>query len=145
MIFIGIQASGKSTFYRRYFSDYVHVNLDTLKRRSREKTLLDKCIENGDSFVVDNTNPTIADRQRYFDILKDEDYEIHGYYFKSSIGECLSRNSKREGKARIPDVGVRATYAKLEFPSYDEGFDKLYYVAIDGDGYNVCEWGSHAI
>jgi predicted kinase len=145
VIFIGIQASGKSTFYRRYFSDYVHVNLDTLKRRSRERTLLTKCIENGESFVVDNTNPTRADRQRYFDALKDTDYEIHGYYFKSSIGDCLLRNSKREGRACIPEVGVRATYAKLEFPDYDEGFDKLYYVAIDGDGYNVCEWGSHKI
>ena len=140
IIFIGIQASGKTTFYHKYFSDYVHINLDTLKRRSRENTLLAKCIENGDSFVVDNTNPTRADRQKYFDALKDTDYEIHGYYFKSSIIDCLERNSKREGKARIPDVGVRATYKKLEFPSYDEGFDKLYYVAIDGDGYRVCEW-----
>ena len=140
VIFIGIQASGKTTFYHKYFSDYVHINLDTLKRRSRENTLLAKCIENGDSFVVDNTNPTRADRQKYFDALKDTDYEIQGYYFKSSIIDCLERNSKREGKARIPDVGVRATYKKLEFPSYDEGFDKLYYVAIDGDGYRICEW-----
>ena len=141
VIFIGIQASGKTTFYHKYFSDYVHINLDTLKRRSRENTLLAKCIENGDSFVVDNTNPTRADRQKYFDALKDTDYEIQGYYFKSSIIDCLERNSKREGKARIPDVGVRATYKKLEFPSYDEGFDKLYYVAIDDDdGYRVCEW-----
>lgn len=140
VIFIGLQASGKTTFYRKYFSGYVHINLDTLKRRSRERTLLNKCIENGDSFVVDNTNPTREDRQRYFDALKGEDYEIHGYYFKSSIDDCLSRNSKRQGKARIPDVGVRATYKKLERPGYDEGFDRLYYVAIDGDGYQVCEW-----
>ena len=141
VIFIGIQASGKTTFYHKYFSDYVHINLDTLKRRSRENTLLAKCIENGDSFVVDNTNPTRADRQKYFEALKDTYYEIQGYYFKSSIIDCLERNSKREGKARIPDVGVRATYKKLEFPSYDEGFDKLYYVAIDDDdGYRVCEW-----
>ena len=74
ILFIGIQASGKSTFYHKYFSDYVHVNLDTLKRRSRERTLLSKCLENGDSFVVDNTNPTRMDRQRYFDLLKDTDY-----------------------------------------------------------------------
>ena len=102
-----------------------------------------KCIENGDSFVVDNTNPTREDRKRYFDILEDSDYEIHGYYFSSSIGDCLLRNSKRQGKARIPEVGVRATYSKLELPDYGEGFDKLYYVAIAGDGYDVCEWGAH--
>lgn len=121
----------------------MYVNLDTLKRRSREKTLLVKCIENGDSFVVDNTNPSREERKRYFNILEGLDYEIHGYYFKSSIGDCLLRNSKRQGKACIPEVGVRATYRKLELPGYDEGFDKLYYVAIDGDGYNVCEWISH--
>lgn len=138
MIFIGIQASGKSTFYHRYFSDYIHVNLDTLKRRSRERTLVNRCIENAESFVVDNTNPIRADRQRYFDLLKDEDYRIIGYCFKSSIGDCLERNAKRHGRARIPDVGVRATYAKLEFPGYDEGFDELYYVAIKDDGYEVC-------
>lgn len=140
VIFIGIQASGKTTFYRRYFSEYVHINLDTLKRRSRENTLLNKCIENGDSFVVDNTNPSREVRQKYFDLLEGTDYEIHGYYFKSSITDCLERNAKREGKARIPDVGVKSTYAKLELPSYDEGFDKLFYVVIDGDGYAVNEW-----
>lgn len=143
VIFIGIQASGKTTFYNKYFSNYVHINLDTLKKRSRERTLLNKCIESGDSFVVDNTNPTREDRQRYFNVLKGHDYEIHGYYFKSSIEDCLLRNSKREGKARIPDVGVRATFKKLEYPSYEEGFDKLYFVAIEGDGYNVCEWESN--
>lgn len=99
VIFIGIQASGKTTFYNKYFSDYVHVNLDTLKRRSRENTLLTKCIENGESFVVDNTNPTKEVRQKYFDFLKDTDYEIHGYFFKSSIEDCLKRNKK--GKAEL--------------------------------------------
>lgn len=139
VIFIGIQASGKSTFYHRYFSDYIHVNLDTLKRRSRERTLVNRCIENEESFVVDNTNPTRADRQRYFDLLKGEDYRFIGYYFKSSIEDRLERNSKRQSRARIPEDGVRATHAKLEPPSYDEGFDQLYYVAIKDGGYEVCE------
>lgn len=145
VIFIGIQASGKSTFYRKYFSDYVHINLDTLKKRSRENTLLAKCIENGDSFVVDNTNPTREVRQKYFDALKDSDYEIQGYCFESSLEDCLERNAKREGRARIPDVGVRSTYAKLELPSYEEGFDKLYYVAIKDDDYAISEWSNFDI
>ena len=140
VIFMGIPASGKTTFYNKYFLDYVHDNLDTLKRRSGENTLLTKCIENGESFVVDNTNPTKEVRQKYFDFLKDTDYEIHGYFFKSSIEDCLKRNEKKEGRARIPDDGVKSTYAKLEFPRYAEGFDRLYYVAIDGDGFSVSEW-----
>ena len=38
IIFIGLQASGKSTFYRqRLAKDYVHINLDTLHTRNKEK------------------------------------------------------------------------------------------------------------
>jgi predicted kinase len=140
VLFIGIQASGKSTFYHKYFKDYVHVNLDTVKKRSKEKKLLIRCIENGESFVVDNTNPTAEVRRRYFDLLEGEGYRIIGYYFKSSINDCLERNRRREGRARIPDVGVRDTYARMEFPSYSEGFDELYYVALEGDDYTVDEW-----
>lgn len=139
VIFIGIQASGKTTFYRIYFTNHIHVNLDTLKRRSRENTLINKCIDEEASFVVDNTNPSREVRQKYFEMLEHADYEIHGYYFKSSLEDCLMRNAKREGKARIPDVGVRSTYEKLELPSYDEGFDKLFYVELTDDGFKVNE------
>ena len=30
ILFMGLQASGKSTFYHRYMSEYVHINLDSL-------------------------------------------------------------------------------------------------------------------
>lgn len=40
IIFIGIQAGGKSTFYREQFSELVHINLDTLKTRKKENKLL---------------------------------------------------------------------------------------------------------
>lgn len=39
VIMIGIQASGKSTFSKAEFPEYVRINLDTLKRRHREKQL----------------------------------------------------------------------------------------------------------
>ncbi len=103
IIFIGIQASGKSTFYHERFEDYVHINLDTLHTRNKEKLLLQECVENGYSFVVDNTNPTKADREKYIQIARDHGYRIHGYYFQSSVSDCIARNQKREGKARIPD------------------------------------------
>jgi predicted kinase len=140
IIFIGIQASGKSTFYRKYFSELVHINLDTLKKRSKERKLFSKCLENGDSFVVDNTNMTVFDRERYIPLAKENGYEIHGYYFKSYIDECLLRNRKREGLARIPEDGIRMTLARLERPSYDEGFDELYHVSIEDNDFNVEEW-----
>ncbi len=58
IIFIGIQASGKSSYYRRHFADrYVHINLDTLHTRNKERLLLEDCIRQKKNFVVDNTNP----------------------------------------------------------------------------------------
>ena len=66
VIMMGIQGSGKSTFYHNFLAkNFVRVNLDTLKTRNQEKLLIEDCIKQGKSFVVDNTNPTKADREIY--------------------------------------------------------------------------------
>jgi predicted kinase len=66
VVFIGVQASGKSSFYReRFFDTHLRINLDMLKTRHRERMLLRACIEAGQSFVVDNTNPSVEERARY--------------------------------------------------------------------------------
>ena len=140
IIFIGIQASGKSTFYRERFKDHVHINLDTLHTRNKEKILLQKCVEKGDSFVVDNTNPTKADREKYIQAARDHGYRIHGYYFQSSISDCIARNRKRKGKARIPDQAVASTHRKLELPKYGEGFDALFYVCLKDGNFAISAW-----
>ena len=140
IIFIGIQASGKSTFYHERFEDYVHINLDTLHTRNKENILLQECVESGRSFVVDNTNPTREDREKYIRAAKDNGYCIHGYYFQSSVSDCIARNQKREGKARIPDHAVAGTHRKLELPEYREGFDELFYVRMEGGSFIVDKW-----
>lgn len=46
VIFIGLQASGKSTFYQeRFFNTHVRINLDMLKTRNREKQSLQVCLQ----------------------------------------------------------------------------------------------------
>ena len=140
IIFIGIQASGKSTFYHDRFGDYVHINLDTLHTRNKEKILLQECVENGSSFVVDNTNPTRVDREKYIQVARDHGYRIHGYYFQSCVSDCIARNRKREGKARIPDHAVASTHHKLELPEYGEGFDELFYVCLKDGSFMIDEW-----
>lgn len=47
IIFIDIQASGKSTFYHERFEEYVHINWDTLHTRNKENILLQECVESG--------------------------------------------------------------------------------------------------
>ena len=140
IIFIGIPASGKSSFYFEKFQEYVHINLDRLHTRNKERLLLEECFQNNLSFVVDNTNPTQRDRTGYINKSKEYGYKIIGYYFQSSINECMERNQGREGKARISDVGVKSVHSKLELPSYSEGFDELYYVQIQENQFIVKKW-----
>ncbi len=141
-MFIGVQASGKSSFFReKFFDTHVRLNLDMLRTRHRESVLLRACIEGKARFVVDNTNPTRDDRRRYIDAARAAGYRIVGYYFQSSLPVALERNAGREGSERVPDIGVRNTYAKLELPARDEGFDELYYVSVaPGGGFDVQEW-----
>ena len=128
ILFTGLQASGKTTFYQQQFPDLVHVNLDTLHTRNKERILLDECFASGASFVVDNTNPTRKDRERYISRAKENGYRVIGYYFQSSISACKERNSRRTGKALLPVSALAATHRTLELPGWDEGFDELYYV-----------------
>ena len=141
VIMMGIQGSGKSTFYRTYLAqDYVRVNLDTLKTRHQEKLLVDKCLADGKSVAVDNTNPTKEDRQRYISPAKEAKYRIVGYFMESKLKDCIERNEQREGKEKIPRMAIAATSNKLEMPSYEEGFDELYFVKNDGQTMTVERW-----
>ncbi|MBR1591747.1 MAG: AAA family ATPase [Ruminococcus sp.] len=140
VIMTGLQASGKSTFCKIHLSEFKHISLDELKTRNREKLAILSCIENKEDFVIDNTNPSAADRRRYFEAAENSGYKIIGYYMRSVIAECMSRNRQRTGKAKIPDTAIASTSKKIELPSCDEGFDELYYVEITENGFKISEW-----
>ena len=141
ILFIGIQASGKTTFYNNFFKNkYEHINLDTLHTRNKERIAIEQCIALEKSFVVDNTNPKKIDRERYIQTAKEHNYRILGCYFKSSISECVNRNENRAGKAKVPTCAIAATSNKLELPDYGEGFDKIYYVRIEGTDTIIEDW-----
>lgn len=141
IIFCGIQASGKSSFYKEhFFNTHVRISLDLLKTRHREKCFIDLCFSTEKSFVVDNTNPLKADREKYISLAKEQKVKIIGYYFQSNLEDCLNRNKSRHGKEVIPTVGVKATHNKLEIPDMEEGFDELYYVEIVDNKFEVKDW-----
>ena len=52
----------------------------------------------------------------------------------------MVRNALRVGKARVPDVAIAATSNKLEIPSFEEGFDELYFVKNNGIDMTIEEW-----
>lgn len=131
IIFCGIQGTGKSTFYReRFFRTHIRLNLDMLRTRHREGLLLRACIEAKQPFVIDNTNPTDAERARYIRPARDAGFTVVGYYFESKIEDALRRNAERLESHRVPVPGVRGTFARLQVPRREEGFDALHFVRI---------------
>ena len=142
VVFVGLQGAGKSTFYKeRFFATHIRVNLDMLKTRHREKRLVQACVETGQPFVVDNTNPTRAERAVYIRAAKDAGFRVVGYYFQSRVEDCKRRNEQRPPAQQVPLKGILGTAGRMELPARDEGFDALYYVRIDDTvAFVVEEW-----
>ena len=141
ILLIGIPGSGKSTFFQRKLAaDHVRVNLDTLKTRNREARLIDACFGEGKSFCVDNTNLTREERAKYIAKAKANGWQVIGYFMKSVVKDCIARNEQRDGDARLPARAVAAMSNRMELPSWDEGFDELYFVEIRDGDFTVSEW-----
>ena len=142
IIFIGIQATGKSTFYKeRFFNTHIRINLDMLRTRHRESLLIQACIEAKQPFVIDNTNPAVEDRAKYIPLARAAGFHVCGYYFQSSSKDAIDRNRCRPEAERVPERGIRGTFSRLQLPSLDEGFDQLFYVRIDeASAFVVEEW-----
>ncbi len=138
IIFIGLQASGKSTFFReRFAATHEHVSKDLLRNNRnpnrRQTQLIEAALGQGSSVVVDNTNPKVEDRLTLIELGREFGARIIGYYFESEVRRCVGRNRRRTGKDRVPDVAIFATAKKMVAPSYSEGFDELLRVHITDD------------
>src|SRR6202040_2322035 len=110
VIFVGVQGSGKSTFYReRFFDTHVRINLDMLRTRHREQLLLAACLAGKHALVIDNTNPLPSDRARYIGPAREAGFRVVAYFFATSLADAIRRNKERAGKQRIPVPAIAGT------------------------------------
>ena len=131
IIFVGLQASGKSTFYRTHFAaTHDYVSKDLLRNKSRpallQQRLVEEALQAGHSVVIDNTNPTVEDRAPLIALGHQYAAQVIGYAFELDVKRSLAWNALRTGVARVPPVGIFATVKRLTMPTYVEGFDQLY-------------------
>ena len=142
VIFCGIQASGKTTFFReRFFDTHVRISMDLLRTRRRERLLLEACLAAQQPFVVDNTNPTAAERARYIGPARAAGFRVIGCFFAADPKAAFERNRRRPGRQAIPAAGLFGTQKRLELPTLAEGFDRLERVElVEGAGFRVTPW-----
>ncbi len=142
VIFVGLQAAGKTSFYQaRFAKTHTLISKDQLRnsrnRQARQMVLLEQALWRGESVVVDNTNPRIEDRMPLIAVGKAFGARTIAYCFTSVLSECLPRNALRHGRARIPDVAIYATARKLEHPLCAEGFDTIFTVRLVPEGFEI--------
>ncbi len=143
VIFIGLPASGKTTFYQRRFAGtHDHISKDlwpsTSNKDRRQTDAIRRALAEHRSIVVDNTNPAAVDRAPIITLAREYGARVIGYYFTATTREAVGRNRGREGKARVPDVAIFTRAKQMVRPTSGEGFDELYTVSIDpGGDFNV--------
>lgn len=142
VIFVGLQAAGKSSFYRAQFAEtHALVSKDLLRnarsRRARQMALIEDALRRGESVVVDNTNPRVEDRAPLIAMGRAFGARIVGYDFEAGVPDCLRRNALRQGSARVPDVAIYATARKLDRPARAERFDAIFRVRLVEAGFEI--------
>ena len=130
IIFVGLQAAGKSTYYRDHLAaTHVHVSKDLMKnasnREMKQREMIIQALAAGRSVVVDNTNPTPVVRAPLIELGHACGARVVAYFFETAVKDAVARNRLREGKARVPDVAIYVTSKKLVPPSPGEGFDEV--------------------
>jgi predicted kinase len=139
VIFIGLPASGKTTFYQqRFAATHRHISKDHWPTASdkdrRQAELIRSALSQGFSVVVDNTHPAATDRAPVIALARQLGARVIGYHFTATTREAVGRNRGREGKQRVPDVAIFTKAKRLVVPMGAEGFDELYAVSIREDG-----------
>lgn len=142
VVFTGLQASGKTSFYReRFAATHEHVSKDAWpnarKKEERQRRLIEEYLRSGRSVVVDNTNPTPIEREPLIAIGRTFGARIASYSFVVTVEEALRRNAGRQGRARIEDVGIYSVAKRLERPSTVEGFHEYFEVTLTETGFVV--------
>ncbi len=133
VILCGVQGSGKTTLYRdRFLETHARVSLDLLRTRAREAAFLRVCLETRMPFVVDNTNPTVAERARYLGPARAAGFKLVAYLVEVEHAVAAANNLARAGT--VPAAGLRDVARRLVRPTPEEGFDELFHATTAPDG-----------
>ncbi len=120
---VGAQGSGKTEYCKKYFKDYTRISQDEQGRWHRKE--FGKAIEGGAKYiVVDKTNPSVEQRDRYISKAKQAGYKIIIVWMDIPRNICYKRIIERtDHPTLLPEKANEALsifYNKFEPPTRKE-------------------------
>ena len=134
---VGLQGCGKSTWVREHLAGtHVVVSKDhwprARRREARQQRVVAELLAAGARVVVDNTNPSEDERAPLVAAAREAGVPVRAVWIDTPPEICAERNDARQGRARVPLVGVLATRRRFRPPTEAEGFDRVDVVRPEG-------------
>jgi len=138
VILVGLPGAGKTSFYEQNFAaSHRHISKDlwpnAAGREPRQRRELADALASGASVVVDNTNPSVADRAAIIAIAHASGARVIGYFFDVTTRQAIARNAERRDRKKVPNVAIFTVAKRLVPPTPAEGFDELFRVTLTPD------------
>ena len=120
IILIGPPGCGKSTFSNQEkFGHYMKINQDTLKTLEKCVKTAKHAMQNNQSIIIDNTNPSEKTRQKYLEIMP-ENYIIRYIHFNIpaewAYHNSYYRHALNPSNKLIPKIAFLKYKKDLEIP-----------------------------
>lgn len=107
---------------------------------SHEKEVWIKFIEEAkaslkvnDNTIMDATHLNQPSRTKVLRALGEslKDVRVNAIVFIGDVEVALERNSKREGRAKVPETAILNMAAQMTCPQEEEGFDTIYIITVE--------------
>lgn len=133
IVAVGFPGSGKSTFFQTHIipKNYAYVNRDILGSWQHCVSACERALKEGQSVVVDNTNPDAESRKRYVDVSQSAGVPCRCFNFTASLEQAKHNNRFRQmvpsATKHVPvnDMVFHSYKKKFVAPSLSEGFSEI--------------------
>ncbi|WP_010194568.1 ATP-binding protein [Candidatus Nitrosarchaeum limnium] len=123
VLMIGVALSGKTTYRKANFNYEVIALSYFNNNRKKELEYIEKCLKDGRSIIVDDTNLTVSIRKQHIDLAKKFNAKVRGIFMNTSTVLLEQRQKRRRDS--IPLSVIYKQIKELEVPTMEEGFEGL--------------------